>query len=99
MSLLPLRFAPEVEYDISDAFSYFEHCQKGLGDDYILSVEQALSKLQHNPFHYPRVHKSVRRMLVRRFPFCVYYLPSADKITVLAVLHCSRSDSLWKKRT
>lgn len=99
MSLLPLRFAPEVEYDISDAFSYFEHCQKGLGDDFILCVEQALSKIQQNPFHYPRVHKNVRRKLINRFPFGVYYSPSAEKITVFAVFHCSRSDALWQKRT
>jgi plasmid stabilization system protein ParE len=35
---------------------------------------------------------------VRRFPYCVYYRPHADRIEILAVFHSSRAPSDWPSR-
>jgi len=41
----------------------------------------------------------LRRALVQRFPFGVFYVPSRNgHIVVVAVLHAARDPRLWGKR-
>jgi hypothetical protein len=39
-----LSIRPEAEDDIREAYSYYQQCQAGLGDDFINCLETALNK-------------------------------------------------------
>jgi plasmid stabilization system protein ParE len=39
----------------------------------------------------------VRRMIVSRFPYAVFYRVEADRIVVLAVLHTARDPESWPR--
>ena len=41
------------------------------------------------------VHRNLRRALVRRFPFAVFYMFDGDGVFVHAVLHCRRTPARW----
>jgi plasmid stabilization system protein ParE len=41
----------------------------------------------------------VRRGLVRRFPYGVFYVVTDDAIVILAVFHASRDPAGWRSRT
>lgn len=43
--------------------------------------------------------KSIRRVLIHRFPFGIFYIEGEKHITVLAVLHARRNPQTWKERT
>jgi toxin ParE1/3/4 len=94
-----VRIRPEAELDLQEAYSYFEQCRVGLGADFMECVQNALAKVSSNYVHYPIVHKSIRRILVRRFPFAVFYREVDDIIVVFAVLHCAREPRTWRART
>jgi plasmid stabilization system protein ParE len=40
----------------------------------------------------------VRKAVVTRFPYCVFYRPHADRIEVLAVFHSKRDPTIWQSR-
>jgi plasmid stabilization system protein ParE len=40
----------------------------------------------------------VRRALVRRFPYAVYYVAEPDQISILAVIHTRRHPHRWQSR-
>jgi hypothetical protein len=40
-----VRIRPEAELDLQDAYSYFEQCKFGLGNDFMECVENALAKV------------------------------------------------------
>ena len=44
-----LSIRPEAEEDIKEAYSYYQQCQTGLGNDFIASVESALINITENP--------------------------------------------------
>ena len=94
-----VRIRPEAELDLQEAYSYFEQCRVGLGADFMECVQDALAKVSSNYEHYPIVHKSIRRILVRRFPFAVFYREVDDIIVVFAVLHCAIEPRTWRART
>ena len=44
-----LIIRPEAEEDIKGAFQFYEDCSKGLGSDFLLSIDAMLSRIQRNP--------------------------------------------------
>ncbi len=44
------------------------------------------------------LRSGIRRALVRRFPYAVYFAIEHDVIIVLAVLHVSRDPTEWQRR-
>ena len=94
----PLIVREEAEADLEEAYRWYEEQRKGLGDDFLLCVEAAIESVQEDPSLCPKIRKEVRRKLVRRFPFGIYYVLRDDRITVVAVLHCRRSPREWLRR-
>ena len=93
-----LIIRPEAESDLQEAYTWYEDQSKGLGADFILCVDAALSLIQRSPELYVQVHKNIRRALTRRFPYGIFYIAEVDKIIVLAVLHVKRNPKHWQKR-
>ncbi|HCU25729.1 MAG TPA: hypothetical protein DF383_11995, partial [Deltaproteobacteria bacterium] len=79
--------------------AWYEARRKGLGEDFFLSLEAAFSSILRNPLSSPLVLKrGVRKSLLRRFPFGVFYLIDGKKIAVLAIFHLKRNPNIWQKR-
>ncbi len=76
---------PEAKAEIQDAYQWYERQRNGLGVDFLLCTEEALSKIRRNPQMYPLVHKKVRRILIRRFPYGMFYLNEETRIVLIAV--------------
>ncbi|HKJ22737.1 MAG TPA: type II toxin-antitoxin system RelE/ParE family toxin [Gammaproteobacteria bacterium] len=94
-----LLVRPEAEADIQEAYGWYEAQRKGLGEDFLLCVEEGLARIARNPSVYSIVHKDIRRLLIHRFPFGIFFLEAEDSISVLAVLHARRNPKAWKGRT
>lgn len=89
---------PEAEEDIQAAFQYYEVCSKGLGSDFILSVDAILSLIQRNPEIFPKIYKDIHRGLLQRFPYGVFYLAEKERIVVIGAMHCKRAPKTWQER-
>lgn len=89
----------DAEADIKDAYQWYETQRKGLGESFLLCIEEALSRVSRTPKIYAVVHKHIRRTLIHRFPFGIFYIESERSIIVLAVLHARRNPRTWKERT
>lgn len=96
---LPIFFLPEAEEDLLHARKWYEERQIGLGDDFIFQVEAALFSVQENPGAFPLMYKEIRRVLIHRFPYGVFYIVKEAGIFVLAVLHCRRDPKKWRSRS
>lgn len=90
---------PEAESDISDAYQWYESQRKGLGENFLLCIEEALSRATRSPTAYSVVHKKIRRILIHRFPFGIFFIEGESSISVLAVLHARRNPKAWKERS
>ena len=89
---------PEAEADLAEAYQWYEEKRPGLGERWLLSVEAALSAIQRFPESFPVVHQHVRRALLRRFPYGVFYVVEGSAVVVLAVFHCQRDPKRWQER-
>jgi toxin ParE1/3/4 len=88
----------EAEAELAEAFSWYEGRAQGLGTEFTRAVRAAFALISRNPEQFPRVRGDVRRALVRRFPYAVYYIAEDDQISILAVIHTRRHPRRWQSR-
>jgi len=93
-----LTFKPEVYDDIKTAYDWYEAQRAGLGEDFLLTLEESYVKITRTPKLYQDIYKSVKRKLVRRFPYGIFFVLLEDTIIVLAVLHTKREPQEWHSR-
>jgi plasmid stabilization system protein ParE len=54
--------------------------------------------MTENPLQFPAIHRAVRRALVRRFPYTLFYVIEDEQVTVIACWHASRDPRQWQQR-
>lgn len=89
---------PEAERDLNEAYRWYEQQLEGLGQEFIICIDAALSVIQRTPKIFPKIHKDIRRALIRRFPYGIFYIYERDKVIVLAFLHTSRDPVRFESR-
>lgn len=95
---LPIVFEPEVEAEVDEAYHWYERQCRGLGEGFLAAVRAALDRIQLNPEIHAVVYREVRRALVRRFPYAIYYRIEPDRIAVVAIHHGKRDPKRWQSR-
>lgn len=90
---------PEAENDIFSAFNWYEEQRAGLGVEFAQELSNCMDQIIEFPRIYSELYHEVRRALLRRFPFGIYYLVNDGTIIVLSVLHLAMDPDKWKKRT
>jgi plasmid stabilization system protein ParE len=96
--MVTLEFRPEVYDDVKTAYNWYESQRVGLGEDFLLTLEESYAKITRDPQIYQEVYKSIRRKLARRFPYGIFFVFKENKIIVLAILHTKRKPDSWQKR-
>jgi len=89
---------PAAEAELAEAFQWYEKQQRGLGLDFLRCVDACIANIGRNPQTYAKVHGGIRRALVRRFPYGVFYVEKEDGVVVIAVFHGSRDPKRWQDR-
>jgi toxin ParE1/3/4 len=69
-----------------------------LAGGFVQEVEHAIAAIRRNSTAWRVVENDVRRYLVHRFPFGIYYNVAADFVTIWAIMHLSREPNYWKPR-
>ena len=95
---ISLIVRPEAEADIVEAYAWYERQRDGLGNEFLLRVEAALESIRFNAALNPPIFKEIRRKLLRRFPYGVFYISTTKHISVLAVQYGKRHPRYWQGR-
>lgn len=62
-------------FEMDAAFAYYEQRQPGLGTDFLRACDASFSAVSRMPLGYREVRSRVRRALLRRFPYMVFFVP------------------------
>ena len=89
---------PRGDEDVEEAFAWYEHEQAGLGDQSLDELYTCYERIKRVPLGYQDQGDGIRRALLRRFPYGVYFVVEHDAIIILTVLHSSRDPAEWQRR-
>jgi plasmid stabilization system protein ParE len=70
----------------------------GLGLEFLHELGAAYDRIAEDPFKYQDLEGGIRRALLRRFPYAVYFSVENDTVVILAILHVSRDPAEWQQR-
>jgi toxin ParE1/3/4 len=93
-----LRVAPAAARDIVRAYDWYEEQRPGLGEQYRAELNVAFALLQQFSEAGPAVHRELRRLLVRRFPYALYYRLTDADIVIRGCLHLHSDPGHWRRR-
>lgn len=97
MSEYRLVAEPRVDLDVAATFTRYEIEQGGLGQEFLDELRATYDRVADGPLKYQHLRAGIRRALVHRFPYAVYFAIEADAIVVLTVLHVSRNPAEWQR--
>lgn len=95
-----IRITENALVDISKAVQWYEEKQVNLGVTFFDTVEEHLERLKTDTVDYKIIEGEVRRLLISKFPYIVYYKREAEEnaIVVLGVLHDRQDKQIIENR-
>ena len=90
-----LKFSGRAVREVGEAYEWYEAQSEGLGVEFETALELQLRRLEQAPLLYAEILPGIRRTLLPRFPYGVFYVVRGDLAHILAVVHNSRSPKRW----
>jgi toxin ParE1/3/4 len=95
----PVVFHPEAEAELRAGIDYYEGQRQGLGAEFRDEVEAATARIAQSPQACPPYgDQGLRKCVLLRFPYTLFYLELDEVIWVAAVAHQRRRPGYWKGR-
>ena len=95
---LPVILSPAADREFEAAAEWYENQQAGLGTRFVNQVQDTLDRIGHDPELHAVVYKDLRRALVIKSPYNIFYRALADRVEVIAIVHGHRDPSVWQSR-
>ena len=93
------RFIAAARLEFLAEVVYYSEAQPGLGERFAAAVEEATARAVGFPFSGSPSRAKTRRIIVKGFPFSIFYRPEADEIIIFAVAQHARRPFYWQSRT
>ncbi len=87
---MQIRYVPEADTELAEARIWYARQRDGLDVELMNRIDEALARINDAPLRFPRVHRQLRRAIVKKFPFANFYELTKDEILVFAVFHSRR---------
>lgn len=87
------------ERELNEAAAYYEVEKPGLRARFLSEVDRCIDSIIKQPKAGAIVLESVRRRLVRRFPYAILYSVKPEGIRILAVMNLKRRPFYWAGRS
>ena len=94
----PPILRPAAAADVEDAWRWYEARREGLGDEFLEVVRATIETIGAHPESAPVVHRDIRRQLLRRFPYGLFYGLIREQVVVVACFNAKGSSEARRSR-
>lgn len=93
------RYHHEAAEEFLEACTHQFEISPELGRAFYANIEGSIEKIVSGPRTWPVIEDGVRRFVVQRFPYGIYYtLVDEDVVLVVAVMDMRRKPGYWRHR-
>lgn len=86
-----LILSPDALVHLTSAIWWYQNKGANLAFRFSAEAEKTLLRIARNPYQFRLLDSEVRRALMTRFPYAIYFTLKGDNIIVIAVFHQRRS--------
>lgn len=95
---LVLSVTRRAEDDIDDARSHYKELEESLAERLLDELDELFDRLVEQPRIYVEVEPGIRRAVLHRFPYLVFYTVTEFQVVVLAVIHAAQDPAYIRQR-
>lgn len=99
MASKKVEFHEEASLEYEAAFEWYFVRSEQTAARFAEEISRAVGLIAEAPQRWPGGIAGTRKLLLRRFPFAIFYRELPSLIQVLAVAHGHRRPGYWKERT
>ena len=86
-----VEYHPAIEQELREIIDYYNQCSESLGVEFLNEFERQIFKIAALPTQWQIVESDIRRALMKRFPYVIYFRVLAnDVLRVTVVKHQRR---------
>lgn len=87
---MTLKISQIAFLEIEDAKEFYNLQKPTLGDTFKNDVKKTIENIKNFPNLYPNITNDLKRTLLHRFPYSIFYAITDDTILILSVAHQHR---------
>jgi len=85
-----IKISQKAFFEIEDAKEYYNLQQNNLGDTFKSDLKNSIENIKNFPNLYPNITNDMKRCILHRFPYSIFYTLKQDIILILSVAHQHR---------
>lgn len=93
-----LIIKPIVFVDVEEAIGFYNKKSNELATRFYQSFLNSLEEIRINPHYYFFISKPVRRHVIKKFPYKIFYVVEENKIVIIGISHAKRSNRFIKSK-
>lgn len=94
-----LEMRPAAREEFDDAADWYLSEDASLRDSFVKAVDEKLASITHQPELYSLVYGTkIRKAVVNKFPYSVYFSIESNLVIIHAIFHNSRNPMIWHGR-
>lgn len=93
-----VSFRPLAQSDVDEAIAWYGEERPTIALAFLEALDVIVARIREAPLQFPVVRGHIRRALLGRFPYGVFFVATERRIDVLAVVHLHRKPSTWEDR-
>ena len=95
---LPIVTRPVAAGEFQSAYRWYENQRLGLGEEFLQAASDLVGLIAEHSERFPIAHRDIRRAVLRRFPYSIFYRLKAGHVIVVACFHSKRNPREWMLR-
>ena len=84
---MKIVFSQMAQIELEETVLYYESEKEGLGEIFKTIVIEAMDKLEIFPELYMQISPNVRRIVLSKFPYNIFYNYKEEVITIISIAH------------
>lgn len=96
-----LQLLAAAEQELQNAAQHYENARAGLGVEFLQELEKLFERIAVNAHAFPKWRDDLpfrKAVLLRKFPFIVFFTEDPETVRVIAVAHGRRPPGYWLRR-
>lgn len=93
-----IELSDEAEVDFDKSYKFYSEDSPKVADAFFKQINLGFENIKQNPKSFLTAHKDIRKYVVKKFPFVIYYRIVHTVIQVIAIFHTSRNPEIWNER-
>lgn len=82
-----VRYNEAATAEIETVIGWYSQPDINKGAEFVRELERTEAHLASHPELYQRIEGAIRRAVLRRFPYSLFYVIEIDRVLVLACMH------------